>query len=99
MRYVGLSVTEVVLIVFIILKLTGGIDWSWVWVLSPMWITASLVVAVFLAIAIVVAIVRLLGAAVRLWRSRRPRKILTAADVAESARRRLEERNSLGTPS
>ena len=35
-------------IVFITLKLTGVIAWSWVWVLSPIWITACVVV--FLAV-------------------------------------------------
>jgi len=28
--------------VFIVLKLTGTITWSWWWVLSPFWISASL---------------------------------------------------------
>lgn len=27
-------------IVFIVLKLCGLIAWSWIWVLSPLWITA-----------------------------------------------------------
>lgn len=31
-------------IVFIILKLTNVIDWSWVWILSPIWIPMCLVV-------------------------------------------------------
>jgi len=31
---------EYLLLLFIGLKLTGHIDWSWWWVLSPMWITA-----------------------------------------------------------
>lgn len=26
-------------IIFIVLKLVGTIDWSWVWVLSPLWIS------------------------------------------------------------
>lgn len=26
-------------IIFIVLKLVGAIDWSWVWVLSPLWIS------------------------------------------------------------
>lgn len=30
--------TMMLTIVFIILKLTGNIDWSWIWVLSPAWI-------------------------------------------------------------
>ncbi len=28
-------------VLFIGLKLTGHIDWSWWWVLSPLWITLS----------------------------------------------------------
>ena len=32
-------------IVFIYLKLTHHIDWSWLWVLSPLWIPWVLVVA------------------------------------------------------
>ena len=28
-------------LLFIGLKLTGHIDWSWVWVLSPLWVKAS----------------------------------------------------------
>lgn len=34
-------------LVFIGLKLTGHIDWPWVWVLSPVWITTALCVVGF----------------------------------------------------
>ena len=34
----GVSVCTVVGIVFIILKLVGVIDWSWVWILCPFWL-------------------------------------------------------------
>ena len=34
----GLSLSTVVLVVFVILKLVGSIAWSWWWVLSPLWI-------------------------------------------------------------
>lgn len=34
----GLTVLDVLLIVFIVLKLIGVITWSWWWVLSPLWI-------------------------------------------------------------
>lgn len=37
-------------IVFIILKLLGKITWSWWWVLSPIWISISLVVLIWLII-------------------------------------------------
>jgi hypothetical protein len=34
----GLGFTEALLLLFIGLKLGGAIDWSWIWVLSPIWI-------------------------------------------------------------
>lgn len=36
-------------IVFVVLKLLKAIDWGWVWIFSPMWITAILL-AVILAV-------------------------------------------------
>ena len=77
--YQGLTVGDVLLIVFIVLKLTNQIDWSWVWVLSPLWIMASLVVAIVLVGLIVWLIVVIVRA---VWQRRRRRKTLTAADVA-----------------
>ena len=38
-------------IVFIVLKLVGVISWRWLWVLSPIWITASLI-AFFIGIGL-----------------------------------------------
>ena len=32
------NLTGLLLIIFVILKLTHVIHWSWVWVLSPLWI-------------------------------------------------------------
>ena len=31
-------ISSVLTIVFVVLKLTNNISWSWVWVLSPLWI-------------------------------------------------------------
>lgn len=50
-------------IVFIVLKLTGVIDWSWLWVLSPFWIPVALWVGIFGIIA-AVALIAGLGALV-----------------------------------
>ena len=33
----GISLTGVLFIVFLILKLTHVIDWSWWWVTAPLW--------------------------------------------------------------
>lgn len=37
---------------FIVLKLTGYIGWSWLWVLSPLWIYAVLVLSLNLLLAV-----------------------------------------------
>lgn len=38
----GIDFTDLLTIVFIILKLCGVIAWSWWWVLAPLWISAIL---------------------------------------------------------
>jgi hypothetical protein len=38
----GLGLGTVLFIVFLILKLTDTIDWSWWWVTSPLWIPLTL---------------------------------------------------------
>lgn len=48
----GLGIVSVLTIVFIVLKLLGVIRWSWIWVLSPIWISTVIVVAVFSVILI-----------------------------------------------
>jgi Ca2+/H+ antiporter len=47
------SMFTILFVIFLILKLTGEIDWSWWWVTSPLWlpIAAALVI---IAIALVV---------------------------------------------
>lgn len=44
----GIGFLDLLTLVFIVLKLCGVIKWSWVWVLSPIWI--SLVVVAVLAL-------------------------------------------------
>ena len=36
----GLGIVSILTIVFIVLKLSGVIKWHWIWVLSPIWISA-----------------------------------------------------------
>jgi hypothetical protein len=38
----GVSFSGLLTIVFITLKLLGIINWSWIWVISPIWIPAVL---------------------------------------------------------
>lgn len=53
MKESSISISTLLLVAFIILKLCNVIMWSWVWVLSPLWIP--------IAIAIVVAILYLIS--------------------------------------
>jgi len=46
--------TALLALVFIVLKLTRYIDWSWIWVLSPLWIGA----AFWLIIVVIIIIVK-----------------------------------------
>ena len=40
----GIGFTGLLAIVFITLKLTNYIDWSWWWVLAPLWVPFVLVI-------------------------------------------------------
>ena len=44
----GLTLFDVILVVFIILKLVGVINWSWWWVLAPLWIELILMVVLLI---------------------------------------------------
>ncbi len=44
----GLSTWGVLLIVFVVLKLIGVINWGWGWVLAPLWIPVVIVIIGFL---------------------------------------------------
>lgn len=48
----GLGLCSVLTIVFIVLKLVGVINWSWLWVLSPLWIEIILVIVLLIIIAL-----------------------------------------------
>lgn len=57
----GIGFAGVLMIVFIVLKLCGVISWSWLWVLSPFWITAAFAVAVLAIGLIFSCVAHLLG--------------------------------------
>jgi hypothetical protein len=50
MKEGGISLGTVLFIVFLILKLTETITWSWWWVTAPLWIPVAITV-VFLIIS------------------------------------------------
>lgn len=52
----GIGFVGLLTIVFITLKLTKVIDWSWWWVLSPIWITAAIIL-LFLIIGFIIFVI------------------------------------------
>lgn len=42
----GIGFCGLLAILFIALKLTGYITWSWLWVLSPIWLPFAIVLAI-----------------------------------------------------
>lgn len=46
---------------FVVLKLCKVINWSWWWVLSPVWITAGLVGLIFLGYAIYILVLYIIA--------------------------------------
>lgn len=53
----GLSFGGVLCLIFITLKLTGLINWPWLWVLSPLWI-GLIVVLLIIIISFIVFVVK-----------------------------------------
>ena len=54
----GIGFGSALLLTFIILKLVGVIDWSWWWVLSPIWIPVVLLLAVSILLFVVYRIIK-----------------------------------------
>ena len=52
----GIGFVGLLTIVFITLKLIGKIDWSWWWVISPIWIATGLVLIILAIVGIIVII-------------------------------------------
>lgn len=55
----GNNILLIVTIVFIILKITGVISWSWFWVLSPMIFSWSVVIILYAIIGILAIIIKI----------------------------------------
>jgi hypothetical protein len=54
----GLNLATALFLVFLTLKLTNQIDWSWWWVTSPLWMPVALLVLVAVLVMCYKAIVR-----------------------------------------
>lgn len=49
----GIGFVGLLAIVFITLKLTGYIDWTWFWVLSPLWISFLIGIVALIVVAVI----------------------------------------------
>lgn len=38
----GLGITDLLLVMFVVLKIANLIDWSWWWVASPIWLPIAI---------------------------------------------------------
>lgn len=61
----GVGICGLLFIVFLVLKLTQVIDWSWWWVSAPLWIP--------FAIVLLIVIVSIISAVVKIRRTNRRR--------------------------
>lgn len=49
----GIGFCGLLAIVFIVLKLTNYIAWSWLWVLAPLWIPSAIALVILLILLII----------------------------------------------
>jgi hypothetical protein len=57
----GIGLSGLLFVIFLVLKLTGNIDWSWWWVTSPLWIPIALIASIFIVVLVVVLVLVLFG--------------------------------------
>lgn len=54
-----MGILDVLVIMFIVLKILGLIQWSWLWVLSPIWIMCGLAFAYLVVLGIIAIIIHI----------------------------------------
>lgn len=59
---IGLS--GILFIIFLTLKLTGNIDWSWWWVTSPLWIPVMIFFGFLVFILLLIVILLIFGVSI-----------------------------------
>lgn len=52
----GIRFSGLLTIAFIVLKLCKVIDWKWIWVLAPLWISTSLTLIILLIVVVIVLV-------------------------------------------
>ena len=54
---IGGLLSTLLTVAFIVLKLCHVIEWSWLWVLSPLWIPIALVIVILIIVLMIKAII------------------------------------------
>ena len=49
---VNSGILTILFIVFLVLKVTGEIDWSWWWVTSPLWLPLALLLVTIIGVVV-----------------------------------------------
>lgn len=49
----GVGILGLMFLIFMTLKLTGFIDWSWWWVTSPLWMPVFLIITIGIILIII----------------------------------------------
>ena len=61
------GIGTILAIVFMVLKLTGNIDWPWVWVFAPIWIPLAIVAGFLIIYLVVILIIAIIAAFADRW--------------------------------
>jgi len=48
----GIGLGTILFLIFMVLKLTGNIDWSWWWITAPIWLPIGIIIIVLLVMLI-----------------------------------------------
>jgi hypothetical protein len=65
---------------FVTLKVKGMVDWSWLWVLSPLWIPVAATLAVVAIVIIGILVIFLVVFIAALAQANQERKLLNGGD-------------------
>lgn len=65
--YRGPGILGMLGVAFVVLKLTGIIDWSWWWVTAPFWGPIALLIGLIVVVLLVAGIVGIIGLAIDGW--------------------------------
>lgn len=89
----GIGALTVLGIVFVVLKLTGTIDWSWWWVTLPFWGGIALVIVILLFVGGIAGIVALLSMGPRIKEPKKPKESKFQKRLRELQEKQRSENN------